>query len=127
MKTIDIREAARLVAEGERMSVEERINLQQQRLRELVTYARENSPYLSKLYANVPEDFKLTDLPIVKKEDIVANYDNYVTDKRIHMQDVIDFIADHGCPEGNVTWSKEQFIHNKKGGKTPLFVNLCEA
>lgn len=93
MKTIEMSEAARLVAEGERMPVADRLKLQQERLRELVAYARENSPYLSKLYANVPEDFKLTDLPIVKKEDIVANYDDYVTDSRIHMQDVIDYIA----------------------------------
>ena len=47
MKTIEMNEAARLVAEGDKLSHEERLELQQQRLRELVAYAREHSPYLA--------------------------------------------------------------------------------
>ena len=92
MKTIELSEAQRLVAEGDKQSPAERLELQQQRLRELVAYAREHSPYLAKLYADLPEDFTLADLPIVQKKDMLENYDDYVTDRNIHMQDVLKYV-----------------------------------
>ena len=92
MKTIEIKEAARLVAEGDKLSSAERLKLQQQRLHELVTYAREHSPWLAKHYANLPENFTLTDLPIVYKKDMLENYDDYVTDRNIHIQDVLNYV-----------------------------------
>lgn len=85
-------EAQRLVAEGDKLSPDERQELQQQRLRELVAYAREKSPYLAKLYADLPENFTLTDLPIVYKKDLLENFDDYVTDRNIHMQDVLKYV-----------------------------------
>ena len=92
MKTIEMNEAARLVAEGDKLSSAERLELQQQRLRELVAYAREHSPWLARHYANLPENFTLTDLPIVYKKDMLENYDDYVTDRNIHMQDVLKYV-----------------------------------
>ena len=92
MKTIEMSEAQRLVAEGDKLPSAERLKLQQQRLRELVAYAREHSPWLAKHYANLPENFTLTDLPIVQKKDMLENYDDYVTDRNIHMQDVLDYV-----------------------------------
>ena len=92
MKTIEIKEAARLVAEGDKLSSAERLALQQQRLHELVAYAREHSPWLARHYANLPENFTLTDLPIVQKKDMMENYDDYVTDRNIHMQDVLKYV-----------------------------------
>ena len=92
MKTIEIKEAARLVAEGDKLSSAERLKLQQQRLHELVAYVREHSPWLARHYANLPENFTLTDLPIVYKKDMLENYDNYVTDRNIHMQDVLKYV-----------------------------------
>lgn len=92
MKTIELEEAKRLVAEGGNMSEEERLVLQQKRLHELVIYARENSPYFAKLYENIPDDFKLTDLPPTEKPTLLANYDDWVTDRRLHLQDVLDYV-----------------------------------
>ena len=85
-------EAQRLVAEGDKLSSAERLKLQQQRLHELVAYVREHSPWLARHYANLPENFTLTDLPIVYKKDMLENYDNYVTDRNIHMQDVLKYV-----------------------------------
>jgi phenylacetate-coenzyme A ligase PaaK-like adenylate-forming protein len=93
MKTIELNEAKRLVAEGATLSGEERLKVQQQRLHELVAYAKENSPYFAKLYADVPEDFSLTDLPITQKKILMENYDDWVTDHNIHLQDVLDYVA----------------------------------
>lgn len=92
MKTIELSEAKRLVAEGEAMSEAERLQVQQERLRALVAHAREHSPYFAKLYADIPDDFSLTDLPITEKPVLLAHYDDWVTDRRLHLQDVLDYV-----------------------------------
>lgn len=92
MKTISMEDAKRLVAEGTAMPREQRLAVQQQRLRELVAYVREHSPYLAARYAGLPEDFSLTDLPVITKQDIVENYDDYVTDRRLKKSDVLEYV-----------------------------------
>ena len=92
MKTIELAEAKRLVAEGGRLPDAERRQLQQQRLRELVAYVREHSPYFARYYANVPADFRLSDLPPTEKPTLLANYDDWVTDRRIHLADVLEYV-----------------------------------
>jgi phenylacetate-coenzyme A ligase PaaK-like adenylate-forming protein len=92
MKTIELSEAKRLVAEGLTMSHEERMNVQLERLHELVAYAKENSPYFAKLYANIPENFKLTDLPVTQKKTLMENYDDWVTDRRLNKDDVLNYV-----------------------------------
>lgn len=92
MKTIELTEAKRLVAEGGQLPYRERMQLQQQRLRELVAYVREHSPYLARHYANVPADFNLSDLPPTEKPTLLANYDDWVTDRRIHLADVLEYV-----------------------------------
>ena len=92
MKTIELDEAKRLVAEGQTLSESERLGLQQQRLRELVAYARVHSPYFAKHYAGVPDDFKLTDLPITTKTTLMDNYDEWVTDRRLNRAMVEEYV-----------------------------------
>lgn len=71
MITITNEKAARLVREGFEMTHGERMRLQKERLKKLVEYARENSPYFKELYRNIPEDFSLTDLPHTEKSVLV--------------------------------------------------------
>lgn len=92
MKTIELAEAKRLVAEGGRLPDAERRQLQQQRLRELVAYVREHSPYFARHYADVPADFRLSDLPPTEKPTLLVNYDDWVTDRRIHLADVLEYV-----------------------------------
>lgn len=92
MKTIELAETKRLVAEGGRLPDAERWQLQQQRLRELVAYVREHSPYFARHYADVPADFRLSDLPPTEKPTLLANYDDWVTDRRIHLADVLEYV-----------------------------------
>lgn len=92
MKTIELNEARRLVAEGADMTKEQRLKVQHERLRELVEYARANSPYFAKLYADVPADFTISDLPITEKPTLLAHYDDWVTDRRIHLNDVLEYV-----------------------------------
>lgn len=58
--------------------------LQRNRLAELVEFARSASPYYRRLYRDVPET--VTDprqLPPVSKRDLMANFDDWVTDPHI--------------------------------------------
>ena len=65
--------------------------LQNKRLKELVKYARNNSPYFNKLYANINEDYKLQDLPTTNKIDMMKNFDNWITDNNISMKRIEEF------------------------------------
>ena len=60
--------------------------LQEKRLRELVRYARANSPYYKGLYAGVADDFRLEDLPPTSKPEMMSRLDEVFTDRRITME-----------------------------------------
>ena len=47
--------------------------LQQKRLNKIVKYARENSEYFNELYKGVGDNFKLEDLPVTNKIDMMKN------------------------------------------------------
>ncbi len=69
--------------------------LRQERLRDLVTYARARSPYFADRYRDVPE--KLTDigeLPPVTRTELMAHFDAWVTDPRVRRDGVEAFVAD---------------------------------
>ena len=63
MKNTGIFKAMKLCIDYEKMSEDKKQEIRNQRLREIVNYAKENSPYFKKLYGEVPENFELTDLP----------------------------------------------------------------
>lgn len=65
--------------------------LQNKRLKELVKYARNNSPYFNKLYTNINKDYKLQDLPTTNKIDMMKNFDNWITDNNISMKRIEEF------------------------------------
>lgn len=66
----------------------------QHRLRALVRFARERSPYYRRRYRRVPrEGFALRDLPVVRKHDLMEHFDEWVTDPRIRRAEVERFIA----------------------------------
>ena len=57
---------------------------QRARLQELVRHARTASPYYRGLYRNVPVGpVHLASLPVVSKRDLMAHFDDWVTDPDI--------------------------------------------
>lgn len=92
MKTIDIKDALKLVDQGTEVNSTERQNLQKERLRNLVDYVRINSPYFQDLYKNLPEDFNLTDLPVTEKAILLNNYDDWVTDRNLNKEKVLKYL-----------------------------------
>ncbi len=69
---------------------------QERRLRELVSFARTASPYYRRRYAGLPTGLAESDrLPPVTKSDLMAHFDEWVTDPAVTL-DVLrrDFLAD---------------------------------
>ena len=75
--------------------------LQQKRLRALVRYAREHSPFYGELYKGLGDGWMLsdlppvtTDLPPVTKPELMARFDEVLTDRSVSMARVQAFIQD---------------------------------
>jgi phenylacetate-CoA ligase len=68
---------------------------QQERLQELVTFARSRSRYYAHVYRDVPEQVTdVTQLPVVTKAELMSHFDEWVTDPVITKYDAEVFIAD---------------------------------
>ena len=94
MKTIDSFTAMKLLDEAEKLPRQELLKLQEERLKELIIYVRNSSPYFRELYKDVPEDFKLSDLPPTRKEELIPRYEDWVTDREIRYKEVLKYIED---------------------------------
>ena len=92
MKTISMNEAIDVVNYAKCCTREERLKLQKERLKELVAFARENSPYIRDKYKNLPEDYDLTDIPTSSKKEIVEHYEEWVTDRDVNLEDVRQYL-----------------------------------
>ena len=92
MKRTGILKAMKLCRDYAKLNSAERTKLRQERLREIVEYARQNSPYYQKLYENVPEDFSLGDLPPTDKKTLMAHWNDWVTDRDLTLEQVERFM-----------------------------------
>ena len=73
---------------------EKNLKLQDKRLRDLVDYARTHSPFYKELYSQLGEYYSLTDLPPVTKPQLMASFDDVLTDRDISMKKIEDFTSD---------------------------------
>src|SRR5262245_5823012 len=90
-----------------RISPDELRACQLQRLRELVRFAHEHSPFYRRHYAAIDLNrFELTELPPVNKRLIQANFDEVVTDPRLRLQDVKRFCD---APPSGPPWYLDSF------------------
>ena len=116
MKTISIEHAKALVQAGAQLPLNERMKLQRQRLTELVGHVKEHSPYFARLYAGVACDADITQLPITDKATLLANYDDWVTDRRLHLQQVLDYV--NRDPLKNRSLLLDQYTALRTSGST---------
>ncbi|TNB75690.1 phenylacetate--CoA ligase family protein [Arthrobacter sp. BB-1] len=68
---------------------------QQERLAEMVTYARTRSPYYRRLYHGLPA--RITDpglLPVTTKAALMAHFDDWVTDPAVTLEETQSFVDD---------------------------------
>lgn len=94
MKTIHTLQALRLCAQYTRLAPAKREALQRERLQKIVTWARAQSPYYASLYRGIPDNFRLSDLPPVQKPDLMAHWNDWVTDRSLRLADVEAFMTD---------------------------------
>jgi phenylacetate-coenzyme A ligase PaaK-like adenylate-forming protein len=70
---------------------------QQQRLQDIVAFARVRSPYYSRLYRDVPERLsEIRQLPTVTKAELMPHFDDWVTDPSVTRAQIEVFLADPG-------------------------------
>lgn len=69
----------------------------QDRLAELVSYARVHSPYYRRLYRGPPD--RITDpalLPVTDKKQLMTHFDDWSTDREVTLADARAFVGDPG-------------------------------
>ena len=64
---------------------------QNQRLRKLVDYARKNSQFYASKFKYIEDDYKLSDLPVTTKPEMMSSFDLVLTDHSITMKRIEDF------------------------------------
>ncbi len=79
---------------GDHWSREKIDAVQKKRLNALVKYAKENSPFYAGLYADIGDDFSLADLPPVSKPELMAHFDEVMTDRHITMKRINEYTRD---------------------------------
>lgn len=86
-------QADRLVDEVTFERPERLLELQRERLLEIVAYARQHSPYFKEKYRDVPETPSLEDLPVTLRGELVKHFDDWVTDRAVKEDEVREFVS----------------------------------
>ncbi|MBR0139831.1 MAG: phenylacetate--CoA ligase family protein [Firmicutes bacterium] len=94
MKNMGILRAMKLCRDYDKTDPAGREALREKRLRELVDYARKNSPYYRELYKDLPENWSLEDLPPVSKRTLMDRWDEWVCDRDLKLSEVERFMED---------------------------------
>ena len=94
MKRIGILRAMKLCRDYEKTDAEARREIRERRLKELVEYARKNSPYYRELYRDVPPSFRLEDLPPTDKRELMERWDDWVCDRDLTLDETARFMED---------------------------------
>ena len=92
MERIGLLKAIRMTYKANKLSIEERKHVQQQRLQKLVQYAKDNSPYFAEKYDELGESFTLQDLPVTNKVELMSCFNEWVTDGDITLEKVERFM-----------------------------------
>lgn len=94
-------EAMKLVQGAEKLSPDEILHLQRERLQRLVDFARQHSAFYGKLYRDLPEKWELSHLPPVDKQTLLgAGYENWWTDGEIRRQEATAYLEQDTATRG---------------------------
>lgn len=70
--------------------------INEKKIQKIVKFAYDNSPFYHELYDQHNIDinqFKIEDLPIITKDDILSNYDRILTDKDLSRKTIEDYVT----------------------------------
>ena len=102
----------------------QRLQIQNDRLHQMVDYARANSPLYAELYKILPENWTLGDLPPVNKRELMARFDEWPTDRSIRLEDLNEYMRDldHvGCK-----FNERYLVFTTSGSTGNPLVALCD-
>lgn len=94
MKQIGLIKALSLTKTADKMTDKERNALQRKRLKDLVSYVKSRSPYFASLYQGGDENAPLSSLPVTNKAEMMAHFDDWLTDRSITKDKVKRFMSD---------------------------------
>lgn len=94
MKQIGLLKALVLTYKADKISNQERLELQQFRLQKLVAHVKKNSPYFARLYQDIDDDCPLSSLPVTNKADMTRHFDEWFTDRSVTRETVDRFMSD---------------------------------
>lgn len=125
MKKLGLLKAMSLCAKYPKLSGDERDKLRTERLNELIRSARENSEYYRQLYKDLPDSPKLEELPTVNKRDLMAHWDQWVTDKSVKLADVQRFMEN--LDNIGRKFAGKYLVFTTSGSTGYPLVMLCDA
>ena len=94
MKNVGLLNALALIRTADKMTEKERYHLQQRRLKEFITYVKGKSPYFATLYKSADENTPLSALPATNKTEMMAHFDEWLTDRNITIDKIDSFMSD---------------------------------
>jgi len=92
--TISFEQADKLVGEATFLDRKQLETLQQERLWEILHYARTHSPYFKEKYSDLPERPNLAEIPVSFRSELAARFDDWVTDPEVKRSEMQAFVSD---------------------------------
>ncbi len=132
MKRISMIKAMQLCRKYQKSDAVSRTKIQQKRLFDLITHAKDNSLYYKKLYQNIDPKVltnkslsdSLSMLPPVNKLELMAHFDEWITDRNVKLVDLYDFMKD--LDHVGRKYRNEYLIFTTSGSTGNPLVALCD-
>jgi phenylacetate-coenzyme A ligase PaaK-like adenylate-forming protein len=124
MKQISLLKGTMLCLKYPKLDSSQRKAIHATRLKEIVTWAKENSPFYKELYQDIGDNFSLTDLPPVDKLKLMGHFDEWTTDSKVRLDDIKTFMEN---PD-NVgrKFMGKYFIYTTSGSTGNPLVTICD-
>ncbi len=91
-KKIGLLKAVMLCGQYKKKERTEREKIREERFQNIVQWAKENSPYYSRLYKDISLPCKLSELPPVSKSGLMANFNDWITDRQVRLSDLYKYM-----------------------------------
>lgn len=127
MEKLSVSKAFSKSKEYSSMLPKDRVQLRKRRLYELVTYAKANSPLYASVYENLKDNFTLRDIPTITRDDIVSDYDNWATDRAVHLDDLYRYTERNSDSDRQSMYLNKYHVVSSSGTDHEPMLSLYDA